>query len=97
MDSGRSFLCIGYGFNDEHIQPKLLEKCRRDEKSIVVLAKELTEAAKKVLLDGHCKRFVAFEQSGSSGTRMFNPKHLAGVELTGINLWSLGTLLDRIL
>lgn len=97
MDAGRSFLCIGYGFNDEHIQPKLLEKCRRDEKSIVVLAKELTEAAKKVLLDGHCKRFVAFEQSGSSGTRMFNPKHLTGVELTGINLWSLGTLLDRIL
>lgn len=97
MDAGRSFLCIGYGFNDEHIQPKLLEKCRRDEKAIVVLAKKLTEAAKKVLLDGHCNRFIAFEQWGSSGTRMFNPNHLAGIELTGINLWSLGGLLDRIL
>lgn len=97
MDAGRSFLCIGYGFNDEHIQPKLLEKCRRNGKAIVVLAKELTEAAKNVLLDGHCKRFVAFEQWGSSGTRMFNPKHLAGVELPGINLWSLGGLLDSVL
>lgn len=96
MDVGRSFLCIGYGFNDEHIQPKLLEKCKREEKAIAVLAKELTEAAKKVLLDGYCKRFVAFEQSGN-GTRMFDPKHRAGVELPKINLWSLGDLLDRVL
>ncbi|HHT9138771.1 MAG TPA: SIR2 family protein [Candidatus Wunengus sp. YC60] len=96
MDVGRSFLCIGYGFNDEHIQPKLLEKCKREEKIIVVLAKELTEAAKKVLLDGYCNRFVAFEQSGN-GTRMFDPKHRTGVELPGINLWSLRDLLDRVL
>jgi hypothetical protein len=96
MDDGRSFLCIGYGFNDEHIQPKLLEKCKREEKPIVVLAKELTSTAKKVLLNGSCKCFVAFEQS-KDGTRMFATEHPVGVELPGINLWSLGDLLDRVL
>jgi len=96
MDEGKSFLCIGYGFNDEHIQPKLLEKCKREGKAIVVLVKELTESAKNVLLSGHCKCFVAFEQSGN-GTRMFDPKHLGGVNLPSVNLWSLGELLDHVL
>lgn len=96
IDGGKSFLCIGYGFNDEHIQPKLLEKCKREEKAVVILAMELTAAAKDVLLDGRCRRFVAFEQS-EDGTRMFAPEHLAGVDLPGINLWSLGDLLNRVL
>jgi len=96
MDDGRSFLSIGYGFNDEHIQPKLLEKCKREEKIIVVLAMELTETAKKVLLNGHCKRFIAFEKSGD-GTRIFTPEHHEGLELRGINLWSLGDLLTLVL
>lgn len=96
MDGGRSFLCIGYGFNDEHIQPKLLEKCKREEKVIVVATMKLTEAAKQVLLDGHCKRFVAFEQSGN-GTRMFTQEYRDGIELPGTNLWSFKDLLDCVL
>ena len=96
LDSGNSFFCIGYGFNDDHIQPKLLEKCRRYNKNIVVLAKKLTNAAKKVLLDGGCKHFLAFEET-VGGTRMFNCEHCDGVVLKDLNLWSLGDLLDRVL
>lgn len=96
LDSGKSFFCVGYGFNDDHIQPKLLEKCRRYNKNIVVLAKSLTEAAKKVLLDGGCKNFLAFEEV-DGGTRMFNCEHCGGVILKNLNFWSLGDLLDRVL
>lgn len=96
LDSGNSFFCVGYGFNDDHIQPKLLEKCRRHNKNIVVLAKNLTDAAKKVLLNGSCKNFMAFEEVDGS-TRMFNCKHSGGVVLKDLNLWSLGDLLDRVL
>lgn len=96
LDLSNSFFCIGYGFNDDHIQPKLLEKCRRYNKNIVVLAKKLTDAAKKVLLDGGCKNFLAFEEM-DGGTRMFNCEHCSGVELKGIKLWALGDLLDRVL
>lgn len=96
IEGGKSFLCIGYGFNDEHIQPKLLQKCKREGKAIVVLAKELTDAARNVLLDGSCRHFIAFERT-TNGTRVFTPKHLTGVELTEINLWSLGNLLDQVL
>ncbi len=94
--AGNSFLCIGYGFNDEHVQPVLLERCRRQEKPIVVLAKQLTSAAKAFLLDGRCRRFAAFEEM-ASGTRMFSPDYPAGVDVPGINLWSLGQCLDKVL
>lgn len=96
MEDARGFLCVGYGFNDEHIQPKLLEKCRHEQRSIIVLAKTLTAEAKKVLLDGTCKRFLAFEESGD-GTRVFSVEARDGVELPGVNLWSLGSLLDRVM
>jgi hypothetical protein len=95
LDTGESFFCVGYGFNDDHIQPKLLEKCRRHNKNIVILSKNLTDAAKKVLLDGGCKHFLAFEET-SEGTRMFNCEHRGGVVMKDLNLWSLGTLLDRV-
>lgn len=96
IDSGNSFFCIGYGFNDEHIQPKLIEKCCRQDKSIVVLTKQLTNSAKKVLLDGRCKRFIAFEEVGN-GTRLFTPDYQEGIVLEGLNLWSLGELLEKVL
>jgi len=31
LSNASAYLCIGFGFNDEHIQPKLLQKCQRDE------------------------------------------------------------------
>ncbi len=96
IGSGNSFLCIGYGFNDEHIQPPLLERCRRQEKPLIVLAKELTPAAKRVLLDGRCRRFVAFEET-PRGTRMFSADYLTGVDLDDVNLWSLGPFLNKVL
>lgn len=96
LDSGNGFFCVGYGFNDEHIQPKLLEKCRRYNKNIVVLAKKLTDAAKKVLMDGGCKHFIAFEDD-NGGTRMFNCEHSDGVVLKDLKLWKIGDLLNRVL
>lgn len=96
IDSAKSFMCIGYGFNDDHIQPKLLERCRRHDQSIVVIVKKLTEAARKVLLDGGCKNFLALEEA-DDGTRMFNAEYRGGLVLRGKNLWSLGNLLDCVI
>ena len=96
IEAGNSFLCVGYGFNDDHIQPKLLEKCRKQEKRIVVLSKELTDAARRVLLDGRCRCFIAFEQS-KDGTRVFSPEFIDGIELPEINLWEFNDLLNQVL
>jgi hypothetical protein len=46
FSSAGSFLCVGYGFNDEHIQPKLIEQIKKG-KPIVVLCRTATEACKQ--------------------------------------------------
>lgn len=55
-----SFLCIGYGFNDEHIQPKLINQIKNG-KPIVVLSKEVTEACKQNVVSADVKKFVIIE------------------------------------
>lgn len=47
----RSFVCVGYGFNDEHIQPILLERLVQEKIPIVVLALELTQAARNLVIN----------------------------------------------
>ena len=47
----RSFFCAGYGFNDEHIQPKLIARMRQDAVPIVVIARSLTPRTRQLLLE----------------------------------------------
>lgn len=93
---GRAYLCVGYGFNDEHIQPKLVSRCERDNIPIVVLAQRLTQAAKDFLLSGRSKQFLAFEEL-AEGTRAFFPAAPNGIELAGLSLWRFDKFLDATL
>ncbi|MGY4408091.1 hypothetical protein [Bradyrhizobium sp. USDA 3315] len=52
---------VGYGFNDEHVQIKFIERCDRDSVPLVVLTKELTASAKAFLASGRCRRYLAIE------------------------------------
>ena len=49
LDQAASFLCVGYGFRDRHIQPKIVDKCRQRNVPIVILARTLTDEAKGFL------------------------------------------------
>ena len=61
IESAGSFLCVGFGFNDDHIQEKLVTACTRDKRPIVAISKELTDSARKFLLSGEVDCFVAIE------------------------------------
>ncbi|MFB1115906.1 SIR2 family protein [Dickeya dadantii] len=56
-----SYLCIGFGFNDEHIQEKLVEKCVRENACITLITHGLTNSARDFLLSGKVKNFLAIE------------------------------------
>ena len=56
-----SYLCIGFGFNDEHIQEKLVEKGVRENACITLITHGLTESARDFLLSGKVKNFLAIE------------------------------------
>ena len=93
MEHARSFLCVGFGFNDEHLQTKLVERCESSSTPIVVVTRSLTPAAKTFLLSGRCRQFLAVEEC-TTGTRMYTHDNLGGVELPGLTLWKLGSFLD---
>ncbi len=47
FEHSNSILCIGYGFNDLHIQPKLINKIRGGKVPILIIARTLTKRATK--------------------------------------------------
>ena len=65
-----SYLCIGYGFNDEHIQPKLLAQITGG-KPIVILARTMTDACKHHIIDAGIKKYMIFERSDDSHTQVY--------------------------
>ena len=89
----RSVLCIGYGFNDTHIQPKLVQRFRDDTLPLVILAKQLTGAAKEFI--SKCKQslYLAIESNGNSSTAYF-PEHPNGIDIQETGLWSLDGFLN---
>src|SRR5690606_22195080 len=89
-----AYLCIGFGFNDTHIQPKLLERWKQGDAFLVVLVKALSDTAKKMLEGANGQNFLALEESGN-GTRMWSHQLPAGVMLDGVHLWRLPDFLDH--
>lgn len=65
-----AYLCIGYGFNDEHIQPKLLAQIGNG-KPIVILARTMTDACKHHIIDAGIRKYLIFERSDDSHTKVY--------------------------
>ncbi len=64
-----AYICVGYGFNDEHIQPKLLAQIAKG-KPIVVLAKTVTESCKKHIIDAGVSKYLIFEEADNAHTKV---------------------------
>lgn len=87
-----SFLCVGYGFNDEHIQPKLIEQIRSG-KPIVVLCHTSTEACKRNIISPDVKKYVVIEYSATAKTTVSGNGY--SEEYDGC-FWDLGDFIKTI-
>ena len=96
LRNASAFLCVGFGFNDEHIQPVLLERWRRDAALLVILTKRLSESAEKMLNQSAGNPFLAIEQRGT-GSLVRSHDYPSGALLKGKNLWSLESFLDAVI
>lgn len=96
LERARAYLCIGYGFNDEHVQPKLIERCETTAAPLLVLTKELTPTTKAFLARGRCGKYLALEEC-DGGTRVYSGANPAGVEIAGPKLWLLPDFLNCVL
>lgn len=93
MIESKAYLTIGYGFNDKHIQPKLLKGVRSDRKRLVVLARTLTDSTKAILLDGTIKDYLALEMD-SELTKIYCPEYPDGARIDKAGLWDLPIFMD---
>lgn len=96
LQSARAYFCIGYGFNDPHMQTKLVERCRTEPVPLVLITKEITETAKAFLKSGQCKRYMAIEEC-DSGCRMYSTEHPDGIEIPNYGFWSLDQFLTMVI
>ncbi len=95
IDSASAFLIVGYGFNDEHIQPKLLDSIQQRSTPIVVLVKQLTAAGRQLLLQRPIHDYLILE-SNDSGTRVHSSE-FQGEDLIipDSNIWNLNSFLSK--
>lgn len=96
LDQAGSYLCFGFGFNDEHIQPKLLSRCQRKNAYITVVTQSLTEQSKAVLFSGNVKNYLAIERADDGKSRIYSSQSAQPVEVDG-DYWSLGGFLQLII
>jgi hypothetical protein len=92
--SARSALCVGYGFNDRHIQPKLTNRILKEKVPIVILARSLTPKTKEFLAQCKNPHYLALEMSGS-GSRAFHAGCPGGVELPE-PIWEFGAFVEAV-
>ncbi|GJL90910.1 MAG: hypothetical protein DHS20C04_05690 [Hyphococcus sp.] len=88
-------LCVGYGFRDTHIEPKIVERCKEKNIPITVLAKSLTGEAKDFLQNKSGKNYLAFEDN-ATGTIAYSQECPNGIELPNVALWSLDGFLKLV-
>ncbi|MGZ4957265.1 MAG: SIR2 family protein [Methylobacter sp.] len=96
LQSAGSYLCIGYGFNDKHLQTKLVERCRVESVPLVLITKEITPTAHDFLKSGKCPRYLALEAFGS-GSKMYSAEYSDGVELENCSVWQLEQFLNMVI
>ncbi len=89
---GRSFLMIGYGFNDEHIQEILVKRLKEDEKPGIIITKVLTKKAKELL--SACPNLWGISQKNSS-TVISNID--TEYEIPNIELWRIDEFVENVL
>lgn len=93
LERARAYFCVGYGFNDQHLQTKMVERCDVDSIPIVVITKTLSEPAKEFLGGGRCRKYLAIEDR-PGGSRAYTNAYPDGIELPGAPIWALPDFLD---
>ncbi len=94
IESSKTFFCVGYGFNDNHFQPKLIDQIKNG-KPIIVLARTLTEKTKQSIINNNCKNYFLFERADDNQTRIYSSK-LEEPIIEDSNIWSFDEFINLI-
>lgn len=93
IQNANGYLCIGYGFNDVHVQPKLIQQIKT--KPIIVITKELTPKTKETIIEGGCKNYILMEESNGADTRIYSSSQ-GEHTIKNTSCWNLAEYLKLI-
>jgi hypothetical protein len=91
LDSASGFICIGYGFRDRHIHPKLSKRCRDHNTPILIAARTLTNETRSFLKKDGGRNYIALERN-ELGTKVYSSKIPDGLVVEGDDYSNLDTL-----
>lgn len=95
LEHANGYICIGFGFRDSHIEPKLVERCHHRNVPIVVLARSLTDEAKRFLREQAGRNYLALEKNDDA-TRAYSAQTPDGTNINVSFYWSLDQFMNLI-
>ena len=95
IENANGFLCIGYGFNDIHVQPKLITQIKNN-KPIIVISKEITPKAKQAIIDNKSKAYILIEEANTTDTRIYSSLFPLPEIIPNVSYWNLAEYLKLI-
>ena len=97
IQNANSFLCVGFGFNDQHIQEKLVQKCVGEKSCLTLITYSLSDAAKRFLFESKVDNYLAIERGETDEKSVIHSSMLDGSLHVEGNYWSIGGYLNAII
>ena len=100
IEASSAFLCVGFGFNDEHIRPKISQICNDSHIPVIILSKKFTEQAIEFMKNDAGKNYMGIEYGGKISSKIYtyNSHGETTVSITRKpNLWSMGGFCEMVL
>lgn len=94
FNAAQGFLCIGYGFNDEHVHPVLLENAQQRHATIIIVTKDITDPIRRNVMDGN-HDYIAIYDNGHEGCYIEYPGEK--LEITDKRYWILNDFCSIIM
>lgn len=96
IENAKGYLCIGYGFNDIHVQPKLIAQIKK-HKPIIVITKELSPKTKQSIIDNKSNSYILMEEANTNDTRVYSSLFSGPEIIPNVSYWTLAEYLKLII
>lgn len=94
FETASSILCVGYGFNDNHIHSKLNDKLRQGKAPILIATRTLSDSAMKFIKSARVANVIGIEEFNGGTKVVF---HDGEEIIEDLSFWSLDELIKLVM
>lgn len=96
LQNASAYFCVGYGFNDQHLQTHLVNRCNAESIPLVLITKAISNTAHDFFATGKCQRYLALEEDGNA-TKMYSNEFPKGIRIDNCEIWQLDKFLQLVI